>query len=102
VDASRIGVGVRLEDELLLPVFGVLDGGLAPALHAALMEATEFGSRYLVVDLSAVVAIDEGGRAVLAAAANHLAALDGMLMLALPDRDPAPIADASALRALFG
>ena len=100
--AADVGLGVRFDDELLLSLNGLIDGHVAPTLHTRLTEAVDDGARYVVIDLAGVPAIDGGGQAVLAAAADRLRAVGGMLLLTFADREPAPVADASALRELFG
>lgn len=88
-------------DELLLLVDGVVDGAVAPELHRHLSAADQLGIGSVVVDLTAASHIDEGGVAVLAAAAHVLGARDVPLWLHLSQRRTVRVTDASALRAVL-
>jgi anti-anti-sigma regulatory factor len=90
---------VVMDEVAFVVVSGPLDGSLAPAAHAALGSAIAAGARRVVVDLTATPGVDEGGLAVLAAAAADLGRHDGLLVLALPGGRSTEVADAGALRA---
>lgn len=88
-------------DELLLLVDGVIDGAVAPELHRHLSAADHLAVASVVVDLTAASHIDEGGIAVLAAAAHVLGARDVPLWLHLTQRGTVRVTDASSLRAVL-
>ena len=90
-----------VDDELLLLVDGVVDGAVAPELHRHLSAAEVLTVGCVVVDLTAASHIDEGGIAVLAAAAHVLGARSVPLWLHLSHGRTVRVTDASALRALL-
>jgi anti-anti-sigma factor len=88
-------------DELLLLVDGAIDGAVAPELHRHLAATDELAVGSVVVDLTGATHIDDGGIAVLAAAAHVLGARDVPLWLHLSQRRTVRVTDASALRAVL-
>jgi anti-anti-sigma regulatory factor len=92
---------VLLEDEVILSVDGVFDGGLAPAYHRAIEDAFAEGVRRVVVDLTMATAVDGGGAAVLAATAAGCAARDTHLIIAMPRGVEAEIRDPAQVRLLL-
>jgi anti-anti-sigma regulatory factor len=92
---------VLLDDEVILSVDGVFDGGLAPTYHHAVEDAFVAGARRLVVDLTQATAVDGGGAAVLAATASGCAARDTHLIIAMPGGVEAEIRDPAQVRLLL-
>ena len=92
---------VLMEDEIILSVDGVFDGGLAPAYHQAVEDAYAAGVRRLVVDLTMATAVDGGGAAVLAATVAGCAARGTHLILAMPDGVEAEVTDPAQVRLLL-
>lgn len=88
-------------DELLLLVDGVIDGAVAPELHRHLSAADHLSVRSVVVDLACAPHIDEGGIAVLAAAAHVLGARAVPLWLHLSHSRTVRVTDAATLRTLL-
>lgn len=88
-----------LDDQAIVVVSGPLDGTSAPEAHVALAAAIDAGARRVLVDLTDVPGLDDGGRAVLAAAAAALGPRGGTLVLELPGGRTMEITDAGALRA---
>lgn len=93
---------VRLDDAALLYLVGPLHLGLAPALHAAVEELVISGVRELVVDLEHVPELDDGGIAVLSAAAALTSAMGAPLQLRLGGGLGATVHGPVDIRALLG
>jgi anti-anti-sigma regulatory factor len=91
-------VVVRLDSAALVWTDRRLDGSVTPELYRLLQELFELGSQPLVLDLVGVSAIDDGGIAVLAAAAVRAGQLGFGLELRLPGGNAARVRDASGLR----
>jgi anti-anti-sigma factor len=94
-------MSAELGDEVVIVVDGDLDGELAPRLHEEIEYARRRGAATVLIDLIAVHRIDEGGAAVLAAAAAQLAADGSALTLHLPNGRVARVGDAAAVRDLL-
>jgi anti-anti-sigma factor len=94
-------MSVRYDDEVVILVEGVLDGDLAPALHVEIEAAAAIPGCAVLIDLTGVTAVDDGGAAVLAAAAHRTTATGTMLTLHLPDGRLVEVNDAGAVRALL-
>lgn len=92
---------VLLDDEVILTIDGVLDGGLAPRYHQAVEQALEGKVRTLVVDLTRTTAVDGNGIAVLTATAATCRAHACQLIIATPGGAQAVIADPAQLRTLL-
>jgi anti-anti-sigma regulatory factor len=75
---------VRLDDEALVRVQGLLDGTMAPALGEEVDSAVSDGVGTVAVDLAEVPAADVQGIDALASAARRLAAAGRRLVLLLP------------------
>jgi anti-anti-sigma factor len=88
-------------DELLLLVDGTVDGAVAPELHRQLSAADHLAVGSVVVDLAEAPHIDDGGIAVLAAAAHVLGARGVPLWLHLSHGRTVRVTDASSLRAVL-
>lgn len=88
-----------LDDHAIVVVDGPLDGTTAPDAHVALEAAINAGALRVLVDLTATPGLDDGGRAVLAAAAAALGPRGGTLVLEMPGGRTMEISDAGALRA---
>lgn len=92
---------VLLDDEVILSVDGVFDGGLAPIYHEAIETAFAEDVRRVVVDLTMATAVDGGGAAVLAATVAGCAARGTHLILAMPDGVEAEVTDPAQVRLLL-
>ncbi|MEU8637077.1 STAS domain-containing protein [Amycolatopsis sp. NPDC048633] len=92
---------VLFEDEIILSVDGLFDGGLAPAYHHAVEDAYAAGVRRLVVDLTMATAVDGGAAAVLAATAAGCASRDTHLIIAMPGGVEAEIRDPAQVKLLL-
>jgi anti-anti-sigma factor len=90
---------VVFDEEALVVLSRPLDSATAPAVHEVFEAAIADGARRIVVDLSEVSIVDEGGVAVLAAAIASLASRDGRLVIALADGQATEFSDPQALRA---
>lgn len=90
---------VVFDEEALVVLSRPLDAASAPAVHQVFEAAIAGGARRIVVDLSEVNIVDEGGVAVLAAAIANLVPRDGRLVIALADGQSTEFSDPQALRA---
>jgi anti-anti-sigma factor len=77
---------------------GILDGAVAAELHEAMDALVDEEPESVVLDMSGVQAVDDGGVAVLAAAAARLSHAGVVLELRLPDQRALTVADAGTLR----
>jgi anti-anti-sigma regulatory factor len=93
-------MSAELGDEVVIVVDGDLDGELAPRLHEEI-EYARGAARDGPHRPDRVHRIDEGGAAVLAAAASQLAADGSALTVHLPDGRVARVGDAAAVRDLL-
>jgi anti-anti-sigma factor len=89
---------VWLASAALIWADGILDGGVAAELHEAMDTLVAGGPETVVLDLSGVLAIDDGGVAVLAAAAARLSHAGVVLELRLPEQRALTVTDAGTLR----
>jgi anti-anti-sigma factor len=92
---------VLLDDEVILSVDGVFDGGLAPAYHRAVEAAFAARACRVVVDLTMATAVDGGGAAVLAATVASCAARGTHLVLAMPAGVEAEVTDPAQVKLLL-
>jgi anti-anti-sigma factor len=77
---------------------GILDGAVAAELHEAMDALVAGEPESVVLDLSGVLALDDGGVAVLAAAAARLSHGGVAMELRLPEQRALTIPDAGTLR----
>jgi len=91
-------VVVCLDGAALVWTDGSLDGAVAPELYRVLQELLDLGTRPLVIDLVGVTSIDDGGIAVVAAAAVRAGQLGFGLELRLRGGYALAVRDAAAVR----
>jgi anti-anti-sigma factor len=89
---------VWLASAALVWAQGILDGAVAAELHAAMDSLVADEPETVVLDLSGVAAVDDGGVAVLAAAAARLSHTGVVLELRLPQQRAMTVPDAGTLR----
>jgi anti-anti-sigma factor len=89
---------VWLASSALVWAEGILDGAVAAELHGAMDGLVAEEPESVVLDMSGVLAVDDGGVAVLAAAAARLSHGGVALELRLPEQRALTILDAGTLR----
>ncbi|HVN69552.1 MAG TPA: STAS domain-containing protein [Candidatus Binatia bacterium] len=101
---DQLGIDLTTDDggrTLLFKLRGSLDLATSPTVRAAFNDATEKGSRHLIVDLTQLEFLDSTGLGVLIGAHRRLAEHDGSLRLVVADGSIARLLNITGLIGVF-
>ncbi len=101
---DELSIDLKTEDggeTLVFRLRGSLDLATAPTVRAALSDATEKGSRHLLVDLSQLEFLDSTGLGVLIGAHRRAAERGGSLRLVVQDGSISRLLNITGLIAVF-
>jgi anti-sigma B factor antagonist len=101
---DELSIDLKTEDggdTLVFRLRGSLDLATAPTVRAALSDATEKGSRHLLVDLSQLEFLDSTGLGVLIGAHRRAAERGGSLRLVVADGPISRLLNITGLVAVF-